>query len=586
MFCVSAFGGGRMRILALPMAVSVHVLWFGAAAAEAPEVVETLPTVTIEGRLPKKPPPKNPMVQVSAGAGRKELDPPRNELGVELKTMERFEELSLERRLEKWWLEPGKNPADWQSQAHADFSLDQKVRLRSEGPASGYRTRVEGGYWRDHRDLILLVNDVNPYDASFARKQAVSNASDGSFFVLGVDGDDWQALGDFDSRGEDVHAGALLTGRKAAFQQSLSGRWQRGRFQLLPFVQTRQGKFDSAVSRWLTNETRGARAGVQSDFASRSGRYRVESTVSVETMARSFADQSRASFQRVAPAVTATKEFSSDAFDAALNLGGEAAFEQIEDVKGRNTADAAIWNFAGELSSSKRNFMGVAGRFRRFAIMPTPSQRFGDGALLLGSGDLAPETGLRLSAGPWLKSDQLEIELSVFYERSANAPVIAAVSPSSARTFAIGGVWARGVELRGLLRQGRWAIEASYGYLEALNDSEIEWQRGKPIPGRPRHAIKTNIDYGGSGWKSGAGYGYRSEDALDLAGLWFSPPKHALDVYIGYGAKTWEARLAGGKLLAGLNSLPASQFSGRASPDLLQPTIEQTEVRLQCEFLM
>jgi hypothetical protein len=204
----------------------------------------------------------------------------------------------------------------------------------------------------------------------------------------------------------------------------------------------------------------------------------------------------------------------------------------------------------------------------------------------MGSENLQSETGIRASIGPWLKTDSSDLEISVFFEHDVNAPVMVAVSPSSARTLDIGGVSAQGVEMRESSKLGPWKIQFIYSFQNAINDSEINWQRGNSVPGRPQHVLKTSFDYGHRGWKTGLNYGYRSADALDLAGLWFKPPHHDFDVYFGYGAKTWEARVVGSKLLANINGLPLAQFAGQAAPDLLEPTIEQTEIRIQCEILM
>lgn len=79
---------------------------------------------------------------------------------------------------------------------------------------------------------------------------------------------------------------------------------------------------------------------------------------------------------------------------------------------------------------------------------------------------------------------------------------------------------------------------------------------------------------------------YQSEDAMDLGGLWTRPPQHQLDAFIGYGKINWEIRLLGNNLLQNWKPPQSPDFQGTAAPNLLEPSLPQTEIRLQCEILL
>jgi hypothetical protein len=559
------------------------------------ESVEILPTLIIEGQVPKTEIPKSKTIQVPSGQGAKIIDAPVNELGIELKNMEQLEDISIERRDSLWWLDVVHHRNEWQNQIHADLSFEQNLRGRTYGTTMfGLQTVIEFGLFQDHRDLILIENNENPYNSALGNIAHYPNKRDRSYTQIKMIGQNFQVLGDMDTKTENTHAGSLLTGTKNTNQQSLSGKWILGPYNMLPFGQARQSEFSSSINSLSSNSTIGNRVGVKSEFASINKIYSVDSTLSYESLVRTFGDQSNTKFQRYDMSVVMTENYSTFFFDIKTHIGAELTQDLIDansapSISSRGThksIEPFIWDLGAEISSPKRFIAGAVGRIRRFALIPTPSQRFGDGALLMGAENLEPETGVRTSLGSWVKTDSFELEISAFYERAVNAPVMVAVSPLSARTLAIGGVWTQGVEMKATSHFGPWKIQSNYCIQNALNDSEINWQKGNPVPGRPNHIFNAGFEHSRLNWITGLNYGYQSATALDLAGLWFKEPHHDLDAYLGYKTKEWEVRLAASKLMAAQNSIPAARFEGQASPDLLEPKIEQMEVRLQCEFIM
>lgn len=232
--------------------------------------------------------------------------------------------------------------------------------------------------------------------------------------------------------------------------------------------------------------------------------------------------------------------------------------------------------------------LGLKAQWRRYSLLPTPVQKFGDGMVLVGNDQLPLEEGTRVAAGMWFESQDFQVELLPFYEQTKNEPVILAVSPHAAKTMGLGSVYARGVVLQLRQELERWSIKFSYNYQEAINNSSIGWQRGHAIPGRPTHYIESSLAFGkpNQGVNFGMNYGYKSAEALDLTGLWRRAPYHNLKSFIGYGTRAWAVQLIGSQLLSSLNDTPLSLEQGMAGYDLMDPKIETQEYQLLCEFFL
>lgn len=533
-----------------------------------------------------------PVIRVGLGVGAKEIDAKVNEFGIEQKNMEYLEEISAERSVDDWWLAPNEKYGVWFNQFKADISLDQKLKARLFGTLLGEQTLLEAGGFQDNRNVPYLDNKLTPYDSSDDTIGSFSNHREGSYAKIKLSGTSWGTLADFDQRVEDTHAGSVLTGIKSHSRESLNGQFKMGIFEASPFVQFRTDHFESQINSLYSNSTQGIREGLQAK-ATLSPLVLVESTLTSEGLARTFSDHSSTQFNRyygklltqvawlTNPWVEITwhgfLEGAQDSIDASQSP--EATSDHPNEVD-------FLWDSGVDLSSSHRYDFGFDTKLRRYAILPTPTQKFGDGALLQGSQGISPETGLRFSAGPWWMNSKVDLGLSFFAEQATQAPIMVAVSPTSARTLPIGGIWTRGIELHGSLKVGRVTVSPSYAFQDSVNDSQINWQQGQKVPGRPDWALATEAKYEHRGVKIGFTHKYLSEDALDLGGLWFRPAQNQIGAFVGYGKKDWEVRVAGNNLISNWNIPQTSQFQGTAAPNLLEPSIEITEVRLQCEILM
>jgi len=232
--------------------------------------------------------------------------------------------------------------------------------------------------------------------------------------------------------------------------------------------------------------------------------------------------------------------------------------------------------------------LGFKGQLRRYSLLPTPTQKLGDGMSLSGNEDLPPEEGTRVASGLWFEATGIEAELLPFFEQTLNEPVILATTPQSAKTLGLGSVYVQGVEFHLKRNFDSWNLDFLYSYQEALNNSKISWQRGQALPGRPTHYIDSTFIYGkwNQGLTFGITYGFKSEEALDLSGLWKRAPHHNLKSFIGYGTSAWAVQVVGSQLLSSLNESPLSLQQGMVGYDLMDPKIETQEFKLLCEFFL
>ena len=134
------------------------------------------------------------------------------------------------------------------------------------------------------------------------------------------------------------------------------------------------------------------------------------------------------------------------------------------------------------------------GRYLRF---PNLTELFGDRGFIVGNEGLRPESGTKVDGGLVLDLEQLAGgKLGLFAELAGFAtwsedliqwlrsgPVVRPVNVEGARV--------RGLEAgAGVRAFGRdLALDLSYTLLDSRNDGPEAEQRGKPLPGRPRHTV-------------------------------------------------------------------------------------------------
>src|SRR5690606_5703285 len=125
------------------------------------------------------------------------------------------------------------------------------------------------------------------------------------------------------------------------------------------------------------------------------------------------------------------------------------------------------------------------------------TELFGDRGYVVGNEGLRPESGLNVDGGLVFEREQIGArELSVFASVAGFAvwsdDLIQWVRTGPAiRPLNVAGARLRGLEaglsLRALGRD--LALDCAYTLLDSRNDSPEAEQRGKPLPGRPRHSV-------------------------------------------------------------------------------------------------
>lgn len=134
------------------------------------------------------------------------------------------------------------------------------------------------------------------------------------------------------------------------------------------------------------------------------------------------------------------------------------------------------------------------GRYLRF---PSLTELFGDRGYIVGNEGLRPESGTKLDGGVVFEREQIGgRELALFAELAGFATwtedLIQWVrSGPVVRPLNVAGARVRGLEAGLSLRAfGRdLALDGAYTLLDSRNDSPEAEQRGKPLPGRPRHSV-------------------------------------------------------------------------------------------------
>jgi len=159
-------------------------------------------------------------------------------------------------------------------------------------------------------------------------------------------------------------------------------------------------------------------------------------------------------------------------------------------------ADAAVLGFAPRLGTRVRLWPGVElrGSGGRYFRPPTLAELFGDRGYLVGNEGLRPERGSAIDGGVVL--DRSVRGTTVYAQLAGFATwaedLVTWVSAGAvARPVNVAGARVRGFESALAVVPGpRWlTLHANYTWLDTRNDSEDPTQRGKPLPGRPRHEL-------------------------------------------------------------------------------------------------
>lgn len=523
-------------------------------------------------------------VHVSTGIGAKSIDFPQNEIGIELQTLERQLDSRSSLRDETFWFDP--LPRSWQGQVALDLFQDQKIKGRFFGKISDLSIRIDGRWHRDHRKFEYLDNRHTPYSPEDDEMKALFRKRDVYAGSLKADYKGLTSLIERDFHSENVFSGAFSAGFRKKARWEVSGRSSFGAFEFLPFAFFEHRHFQSFVERPGDSRTKDVNIGFMS-------RYRTpwSSIIQCEFFRNSLS-RDPSSFFRYGGKLTFDHHWNTNQWiETYLQASVGEVRDSASDFLKKITASAGVtkgsnlFDIGGEISSSRQYPFGGVLKVRRYEIVPTPVQLFGDGALLEPAPHLKAHRGIRWSVGPWYRTHFLDVELLFFSEESRNDFLMVATSPSTARTFGVGGVWNRGIDLRSLFKHRFLTWTGNYLFQIPLNASHINWQRGKRIPGRPRHALDSTVEVFLRSYHLGCHYRFQAGEFLDLGENWATAAEHRLAPYVGYKAKNWGARLYAKNLIA-IGGSQGLEFQGRAGPNILEPEWVKREWGLNMEVLL
>jgi hypothetical protein len=262
-------------------------------------------------------------------------------------------------------------------------------------------------------------------------------------------------------------------------------------------------------------------------------------------------------------------------------IGSGSVF--VQDAFGLNET-YGLWEAELSATTPKIWGQGVRASARRYSQAPRAEEIFGDGALLLPSQELKPRDGLYVAAGPGLEREHWSLGTELFYDRSRNEPLFVSSNPGAARALNLGGSVASGVHAQSGVTYTRVQWTGEYEFRHAVNDTDIDWQRGQPIPGVPAHKAGSTLTFTWLPFSWGGTYTYVSRRAIDLVGQWWQGDQHQLGVFVERRAQTWVARAEGNQLLP-VKEAPELN-SGAAGPTLLNQGVRGWEARIIVEFLL
>ncbi len=531
-------------------------------------------------------------IQVPSGVGAKVIDASQNELGIELSTLERHVGARSVLRDEEFWLDSQRLSRPWYGQVGLDISGDQKLKGRLFGRIADFFIRLDARLHSDHRKFQYIENHHTPYFPEDDEKKSFSNRSDTYVGGLRVDYKDLTSVIERELHSENVFAGSTPAGFRKHARWENSVRFFLDRFEFLPFFFFENKNFQSFLKKPGNSQSKDLRFGLVSRYHSpwySPWHSMIQFEMSRDSLTRKLEKSKAKSFSRYEGKLTLDHRWDTNRwFETSSWLTYGLIYDLTYDQSGMT--DFAIrryqsFDLGGEISSTKRYPFGIVVKGLRYAILPTPIQTFGDGALLQAARALKPHSGIRFSAGPWYQSGGASIEFLLFSEDSENDFLMIATSPLSARTVGVGGVWNRGVDAKGAVSYGPLSWKGNYVFQIPLNASNINWQRGKRIPGRPTHHFDTNIQFFLKSYQLGCHYLFQSGEGVDLGENWKKGDRHRLNPYLGYQKENWGVRLFAKNLIAE-GSNENLEFQGRAGPNLLEPDIVRREWGISMEVLL
>lgn len=545
-------------------------------AAESSETsTESAPLVVEEERVV---PSQRKRTQDLEFTGAENSLPLENLFAIELRSLADEDLVSRWWRANNWFLqEPINKGYEWKA-SKLDIARTSSIRTRSWFQSLRYRIELEGGLRQDIGSLEFFDNGNTPLDSSDDQISPLDRKLKTGFGTLNLIGRDWGFTGAWDLDFRHLYLGSVQTGIRRKQEGDFAFLRKFGAVSVRPYVQYYRRKFSSKVTAFKSSESTEWRGGMKGSWGLEFIRQDLEG--SFAQMKRSQLNSDSQTFER--------KEISFSNYVnhmqkvGPLDLSGGVGVGWLSDSeKGSTEKNVLLWE--SELRG-KTNFwatLGLQGSIKRFALAPKPSEVFGDTSLIQPNLDLEPYVGLRGAVGPWYKLGALEGSVEMIWERGEQEKVTL-VSFPFARTEAIGGTYMRGIRTRHDLVVGDWAFGAKYTYQQAINASEILWQRGYPIPGRPEHEWTLSADYNFRNWFADIRLTGQHILPLDLTGSTFRQSDIDMSASVSLMLKGIFFRLYGTGLLS--DGLDQNDLIGTTPIGILEPSLTQRTVGLEVEL--
>lgn len=468
---------------------------------------------------------------IETGWGSERIVPLRDELGVELSTIGDLESLlgiqfgSAEMQFDL--RRPNRDVVRLIAGPSA------VIGIRSHRRNRGYQTELESTILENREDSIGFLF---PRRRQQGHRLALASKTTRVLAQIGAA----EGLVGWNGRAQ---------GSALVHEQNISGQIKiRPDFYFSPFVQRRNRDFSHRTDLMLSHRSLGQRAGLSLLWAPQP--YTLALNVHEDRLKRDWIDERVRAFTRQQVSLSATYQYRLSPralLDTQVHL--HASLDTTDDFAASSRAlpEAATTLRLKGTQSFGLDFEGI-----RFEKPVSTVHLFGDGGGLAGNSALQPASGERLSVRAWIGEDatlpwMFSIRSFVEYSRLAAIPVSA--SPTSTRMESVGATWARGLEFAWDWKHIVWSGKTSLQLQEAINGSEVQWQRGLPLPGRPQRVFRTKFERETGGNVQGIEYAYLYAMPLDLSGYWSLPQQHRLDLFWAWRRDGWQAKIVGRNLL-------------------------------------
>ena len=507
----------------------------------------------------------------STGIGAEKIDETLNSYGIEIDTMNQQEDISTLRRQRHWQLLPSKHSTSTQMA----WGNDQLFSLK--GQSSNWEWA--GELYRNYHPNLYLDNNQTPYTATDDAPANFNREESRYFAGIKFKQKRWSALLEKDQLKRNSIASAQITGHEKKDRNELNLNYQTPRINATIFYLHHQDQFEARDPTLTDSNTTGDK--VTSSLVFRVNRsFSSSFDFGHEQLNRRPLHRPELNFTRTHAQLKLSHLWNTSPW---LETQSSLSYKLVGD-KSDETQKYHLVNAGTSITSSTQYPWGAVIQLRYFEKVPTPLQRFGDGGMLEGNSELPPEKGVRASIGPWLKTRQFESHLNLFSEEAKNGPIQQGIGPAQAKTLPIGGTWARGIEWTNQLSLRQIEMNVSYQYQKALNDSDINWQRGNPIPDRPQHQLTSSLSWKLGNFLPGIKYHYSSGTYLDLAGMEQAPSYYQVHCFLSYKQKNLLLRLEANNLLMSNSLKNAYAFEDRAGENILEPAITQKEFKAIMEL--